>query len=275
MAKPELVVERTAPPPFGYTVGSLIKHQIEVFAPYPWRLEASRLPGSGFVSDWLEIYRLDWHQNSKAGGNHYTIEITYQIFPLLQSPTQLTIPELSLTFIDSKQQEYSYRLPPWDFAATPLIPNQLIDHSPQPLWQPRPKDLRPHWHRLGMLGGATLLALTLLAWHQRWLAWQRTPFRRALSKIKSAIGAEDPRGAFKAFHQALNETAGYALFPDRLNRFLRQHPGFMPLALELEQFFQASQKLFFQDQESSEFLDRLENLCRACIRAEKQCRKSD
>jgi len=268
-ADPGPMVERTTPPAFGYTVGSLIRHRIDVFTPHPWRLETARLPAAGPLSDWLEIRKLTWRQEEQADGLHYSIQITYQIFPSLPEPGRLAVPELTLAFVHPQRPPLLRRLPPWTFTAAPLIPGKLADHLPQPLWQPGPRNLKRHWHRLGWLGGGILFTLTLLAWRQRWLPWQRTPFRRALAAIRTAMRDRDPQSAVLAFHRALNQTAGYALFQDRLERFLRQHPQFRPLEAELERFFRTSRKLFFQGHESPEFLERLESLCRACIRAEK------
>ncbi len=266
-ASPGPIVERTTPPAFGYTVGSLIRHRIDVFAPHPWRLDTGRLPTTGPLSDWLEIRKLTWRREARDDGLHYVIRITYQIFPSLPQPGELAIPELTLVFIHPQSPTLLRRLPPWPFAAAPLIPGRLADHLPQPLWQPDPRKLQRH--RLGWLGGGILLTLILLAWRQRWLPWQRTPFHHALANIRTAMRNRDPQSAVLAFHHALNQTAGYTLFQDRLAHFLRQHPQFRPLESELKQFFQASRKLFFQGRESPEFLERLENLCRACIRAEK------
>ncbi len=269
-ADPGPLAERTTPPPFGYTVGSLIRHRIDVFAPHPWRLETSRLPATGPLSNWLEIRKLSWRREEQADGSHYHIQITYQIFPALSEPEQLAIPELTLAFVHPRRPTLLRRLPPWTFAAAPLIPGRLADHLPQPLWRPAPRRLQPHWHRLGWLGGGILSTLLLLAWRQGRLPWKRSPFRRALAAIRTAADNRDAKSAALAFHRALNQTAGYAVFQDRLERFLRQHPAFRPLEAELTQFFQASRQLFFQGHEPPAFLERLESLCRACIHAEKR-----
>lgn len=273
---PPVAVELQTPPPFGYGVGSVIRHQVELFVSAPWQLDIAQLPTSGPLNRWLEIRDFAYEQWQESAGVRYRLRIDYQIFPSLHQATVLEIPSLPLTLTTSAGKQQSLSLPAWSFTASPLIPPQWSDAQVdiRPLWQPQAVDLTTHWQRLSGIGVGLLLVGLILAWHCR-LPWRRLPFAHALPKIHRAVRKGQVETAFRAFHQALNETAGQALFAQQLADFLRHRPAFVPLQDALRQFFEHSQRLFYslQQEPDPEWLIRLERLCRACAKAEKRCRK--
>lgn len=270
-----LTVERHTPPPFGFGVGSLIREQIDIHVMAPWQLDFNRLPGPGPVNDWLEIRSLRHATDSDSDGQWYRIEIEYQIFPVLKRPQSLEIPSLTLDFTapDSSQHQH-YRLPPWEFTATPFIMATAADttHAIRPLWQPDTTPLTPYRLRLGAITGGLLSLVLILGWQRRWYPWQRAAFSRALPTIRRASRNRQPLVAYRAFHQAINETAGHAVFGESLGRFIAHHPPFISVRKELQTFFAHSQQLFFNDPDDVP-LEELVSLCEICIRLEKQCRK--
>lgn len=271
---PSVAVAWQTPPPFGYGVGSVIRHQAELFVPAPWQLDIAQLPTPGQLNHWLEIRDIAYEQRQEKGGVRYQLWIDYQIFPALQQASVLEIPSLPVTLITSGKQQ-SVFLPAWSFTANPLIPPQWSNAQVEirPLWQPQAVDLTPHWQRLSGIGVGLLLVGLTLAW--RYLPHQQRPFARALPKIRRAVRTGQVETAFLAFHQALNETLGQALFAEQLAEFLHHRPAFAPLQDALRQFFDISQKFFYSCQQDLDpaWLIELERLCRACIKAERRCRK--
>ncbi len=273
---PVATIERQTPPPFGLGVGSVIHHRLELFAPLPWQLDTAQLPAPGPVNDWLEIRSLRLQTKKQSSGTRYLIDIDYQIFPSLKDTSLLEIPSLTLHFLSpASGQSQIQELPAWPFTVTPLLPANAskADISIRPLWQPRPLALSMHQQRLSAITVGLLLVFSLLAWQRRWLPWQRSPFSRALPRIHQAIRRRQPEQAFRTFHQALNETAGHAVFGETLPRFIQQHPQFHSLESGLRQFFDSSQALFFGQQSPPDALAQIESLCKSCLKAEKKCRK--
>jgi mxaA protein len=273
-AVPPVAVEFTPPLPFGYSVGSVIRHQVQIFAPTPWQLDIAQLPAKGPLNEWLEIRDFAYERRREKGGIRYRLQIEYQIFPALQEATILEIPPLPLPFMTSSDRQ-TVSLPAWSFTVNPLLPPKLSDAQVElrPLWQPQAIDLAPYWQRLAWIGGAWLSLGGLYAW--RSYRFRQLPFAKALPKIRRAARVLDLEAAFLAFHQALNETAGQALFAAQLADFLTRRPEFAPLEAELRCFFERSKQLFYRRPTSFEtdWLAELEKLCRDCTKAEKPCRK--
>lgn len=276
-AEPPVTVKFTTPPPFGYSVGSIIHHQIELFVPTPWQLDIAQLPTQGQLNRWLEIRDFAYAQWRENGGIRYRLRIDYQIFPSLQQALVLEIPSVSLPLTTPTGKRQVVSIPPWSFATNPLIPAQWSDAQVKvrPLWQPQAIDLSPHWQRLAEISAGLLAVGLILTWRHYRLPLQRLPFARALPKIRQAVRKRETEAAFLAFHQALNETAGQALFAGQLADFLARKPAFAPLKEEFQQFFEKSQQFFYRRQQTpaTDWLIALERLCRACTKTERQCRK--
>lgn len=274
---PPVTVEFKTPPPFGYGVGSVIRHQVELFVPTPWQLDIAQLPTKGQLNRWLEIRDFAYEQRRENGGIRYRLRIDYQIFPSLQQALALEIPSVSLSLTTSTGKRQAVSIPAWSFTTNPLIPAQWSDAQVEvrPLWQPQAIDLFPHWQRLAAISAGLLSVGLILSWRHYRLPSQRLPFARALPKIRRAVRKGETEAALRAFHQALNETAGQALFAGQLAEFLARKPAFAPLKQELQQFFEKSQRFFYRRQQTpaTDWLIALERLCRACTKAERRCWK--
>ena len=275
-ASPVVMMERQTPLPFGLGVGSIVEHRIDIFAPSPLRLDPTQLPAPGPYNDWLEIRSLELKTMEAQEGTHYQLMIEFQIFPALKRSTELEIPSLPLYFLStSGNGPLQDEIPAWRFTASPLIPEN-VDNSDvkiRALWQPIPLPLLPRLKKLAIIASGLLIVAAMLTWQQKWFPWQSSPFSRIRSRIHHAIEQKQPQQAFRLFHQALNETAGYAVFQENLPLFLRQHPHFASLEADLNRFFEDSLCLFFADRLLPQSLPRLERLSKHCAQVEKGCRK--
>lgn len=274
-AAPPVAIEFNPPPPFGYGVGSVIYHQVELFTPAPWQLDIAQLPTPGLLNHWLELRDFAYEKRQESRGNYYRLKISYQIFPALHQAQTLEIPSLPLTLITPAKEQQTISLPAWSFTVTPLIPPQWSDAEVKirPLWQPQAIDLTPHWQRLSWIGVGLLLVGFTLVWHR--FARRRLPFARALPKIRRLARKGQAEAALRVFHQALNETAGKALFAHQLADFIARQPAFASCEDNLRKFFEHSQQFFYTPRQelARAWLLELEKLCRDCAKAERQCRK--
>lgn len=269
--------EQITPSPLGYQVGSIISHKLLIATQPGWRLVTERLPGPGAVNPWLEIRQIDWHQKQSRQGKQYQVKIDYQIFPSLKQPTDLTLPDLQLFFEGPQGETVKHSAPPWQFTVSPMIPPHWRDDQVplRPLWQPSQQPVTPYLRHLSWLVTGIFLLLIFYWWQRRGFSLFTTPnpFRKALPTIRKAGKKGQTEIAFKAFHHALNQAAKQALHPDQIPDFIQTHPAFSGLEAQLQRFFQYSRRFFFEGSSQATYysVSELEELCRQCAEAEKQC----
>lgn len=269
-------IEPITPPPFGYNVGSILKHDYTFDLPPGWRLDSTSLPSPGPINPWLEIRELAL-QPAKNDHRRLKLTLKYQIFPQLKEVASLTIPALPLIFSGPQNQHHRGELPSWSFTATPLIPPRTPDNQVElrPLWHPQPLNLANDWLKLAASLFTMFLLLVSLAWTQGRLPLTRTcrPFAKALRKIKQASRLGRPDLAAKAIHYAINETAQQVVFAQNLPDFIKHHPEFAQIEPRLRHFFDTSQDYFFSGTLSniSIPLENLMELCKLCKKIEQKC----
>jgi mxaA protein len=124
-----------------------------------------------------------------------------------------------------------------------------------------------------LLYGAWFLAL--FPFHGR----RRKPFARAWRELPKLLRKHAHEAAFRVIHRALDHTAGYPMFADRLDVFLEAHPAFAPLRDRLQRFFAASRQLFYAPANRPrpvgangpyDVASELKELCRLAMELERQ-----
>ncbi|MGZ8217647.1 hypothetical protein [Methylomagnum sp.] len=274
---PEPRLDLSAPRDYGYTMGDLIEHTLTVTVPHPYALETSFLPRPGVLDEWLDVRSVDWRAAPEDGATRYRIRITYQLFKGVRGVESAVVPPLPLRF--SGPEALEVKAPEWPFTVTPLIPPNLPDESVaiRDGSPPEPLAMDSHWSRLWIyLAGAALVAGGLI-WRKLGGSRRSRPFHRARRELKPWLrgpaSPESYRAAARILHQALDETAGHAVFAGELDGFCAVRPAFAELRDELADFFGLSQRLFFTapnapvpaDFPASRFVE----LCRRCIAAER------
>lgn len=248
-AEPDIRAELSAPRDFGYVMGDLIEHSIEVSVPKGYVLETEFLPKPGAFDEWLDVRAVDWREDRNGDTGRYRIRVTYHLFKGVRNSEKAGIPPLPIRF--RGPQPLEVKAPAWEFTVIPIIPPQLDDERIG-LRGPLPAPLAPtqeHRARLFGYGGGMLAAGAVLVWLRHARMRHAAPFARALVDVKALLhGAPGPdryRDAVRRLHRALDETAGHTVFADQVDAFLARHPAFSGLRDELAHFFALSQCLFF------------------------------
>jgi len=271
-------VELSAPRDFGYVMGDVIEHSVEIDVPADHTLETGFLPQAGALDDWLDVRAVDWDERRDGNTRRYRVRLEYQLFQGVRASEKAEIQALPIRFRGPEALEV--RTPPWSFSILPLIPPQLDDEQVRIRgFLPAPA-LSTDTHRTRLSGYVTGMAaiIGLLMWVRYRKARQKAPFARALADLKPLLcGAPNPdqyRQAARRLHRALDETAGYAVFADRVDSFLAAHPVFAGARTELIGFFAWSQTLFFQTSTTTlpEYPPPrgLETFCRLCAALERR-----
>jgi mxaA protein len=266
-------VQTEEPRAFGWMVGDVISRHVTVEASDSFRFDSSALPKPGRLGAAFELRQLLWRSERTAGGQRVQLRLDYQVF--LSPPTvrTLELPPLQLRF-DTAGRTQDVRVEAWPVTVSPLVP---VEVSPrrglgelQPDAGPPLIDTAPTRQRLLVCAGLATLLLAYLAQVYLglpWLARRQRPFEQAWRRLRSLPGGDvqaQQRAAYACVHEALNNSAGHALFEPGVDNFLAAQPHFAALRGELLQFFQRSRREHFGNAggEDTDALPWLRSFCR-------------
>lgn len=269
------LVHLDTPRPYGYTIGDTIRHLVTVEPGY--RPDEDSLPKPGPVNRWLELRRVSADEGPDTG---HRLTLEYQVFyaPLTVKP--LKIPGFALR-LHGPGGPVAAEVPDWPFSMAPIHGLAVLSGGGleplRPDALPEPPGTASPLAGLGafvLVGLASLLYLGHL--HGRFDFGRRGKhFREAsltLRRLQRAgAGPAELRAGFACVHRAFDRTLGEPLFAERLPETLVGRAGYDGLRREIEDFFRASYSLFFGDGALAEdfTLARLDSLCLACLRAER------
>ena len=249
------VVELSADEPraFGHRVGDVVVRRVEIAVPKGLRLDEESLPQARRGAA-LELREVRWQRHAGWDADRYELSLAYQVFRAPRAVRVLEMPPVRLRFLGAPRPQEAL-LEAWPVAVAPLAP---LEASPRrglgelrPDIAPPAIDTAPERARLIGYAAAALPLLAYLGWvylGAPWLARRQRPFGQAWQAVRS-LGAdasiEQTRAALRRVHEALNRTAGQAVFEDGLERFLAAAPRFAPLREEFAAFFRRSREAFF------------------------------
>jgi len=269
-------VRLEAPHAYGYTVGDTIRHVLTVDPEPGDRLDETSLPRPGPLNRWLELRRV---VVEPGPGGRLNIALEYQTFYVPLTVKTLAIPGFSLRFTGTAGTTTA-AIPAWPFSLSPVHGLAVLSEGGLDAVQadapPEPPDTATPLRRAGSFALTGLLALAYLG-HLRgfWGLGQRgRHFREArLALRRLAVNGNEAavlRAGFAVVHRAFDRTLEEPLFAERLPEFFTDHTAYAGVRGEIEAFFQASYTLFFGDGTVRDYsLDRLANLCRACVHIER------
>ena len=272
------------PRTFGYVIGDKIRREVHLSVRSGYRLDEDSLPKPGRLDRWLELAAPEIHAEPIGNGRRYHLILTYQLLNAPLAPETVPIPQQNLRILGGTQ------------ALTTLVPALRISVAPvtsairadgvtaSSLQQDRPPVPLPveaRQSRLAWTGAALLMLLLIAAWRRGLLAFiarGNLPFAgaaRELKRLQPATGAPAQYAAgLKIVHEAINRTAGRAVFAHNLDVFLAAHSEYAALRNDFGQLFAASDRMFFADAAtvapSTSDWAALLRLCQRCSRIERR-----
>ncbi|NJD07422.1 MAG: hypothetical protein FIA97_13125 [Methylococcaceae bacterium] len=230
-------------------LGEVFRRDLRIHTGPGIRFDPQSLPVPARLEEGLELTASSWSGESRESEMTYRISLSYQAFRGIRRPERLQLPELVLRFSrDDRPLELT--APARDITLIPLIPPELPDErvtlkSPLP---PVPEPADGIRRVLAVASGAMLSLLAYAAWQLALFPFhgrRRKPFARAWRELRGPLKKGANEAAFRIIHRALDQTAGYPMFADRLPLFLETHPVFSPLQEQFRRFFAASRQLFY------------------------------
>jgi len=270
------------PRPFGYLIGDVIRHEIQLDLKKPYALQKGSIPTAGNLNYWLELRNVAAEEIEQQAAHRYRILLTYQTFYAPVGVKTLSIPAFRIVL--SGPDHLDVPIPAWEFTMSPLrelaVRTGAGREYVRPDARPRPIAARGHGIRLILFAAAAAATLLYTLWrYGQWPGRRRKPFSRASRELRrlrrGAMDLTVYKQALQAIHRAFNET-GAPIFPGSLQRFIQQRPAFLPLMGEIEAFFERSRYLFFAEGVSEgmegDAWRALEQFCRRCHECEQASR---
>lgn len=281
--------ELVEPRAFGYVVGDKIRREMLLTLNTGYALDEASLPEAGRLDRWLEVAAPEVDAESMRAGIRYRIVLTYQIFNAPQTQATVTIPQQDVRIIanlaDGRENAFTTLIPALRITVAPVtsavLPGRLSEASLQDDRAPGPIRIDSRQTRLAWIGLALLLLLFYAAWRRGLMAFlsgRDLPFTtavRKLKKLQAAAGATPSYAAgLRVVHDAINRTAGRAVFAHNVDEFLDAHPRYAGLRDEFRDLFAASGRVFFDGGEPIEAStggwEALLRLCRQCSGIERR-----
>lgn len=273
---PKPRVQLLTPRPFGYFIGDVFHHQLLIEMDASYQLQRASLPAPGKIKPWLELRSIDVQEEVEDGVRSYRIGLDYQVFYFPRAALALQMPPMQLV-ASGNGTTVTFKVPGWEFAISRMHEAagvRVVDGEAYL----RPPSLPPrineaiHQRRLIYYGLGLLVLACVAVLMFGWLPVRKgRPFARGLRALRRLRhGSEDARARYRsglrALHRAFDATAGWPVFPGRLEPFFEQHPAFEPLEPEIREFFDRSGEEFFNDPapacDHAEGLTDLTKLCR-------------
>lgn len=275
------------PRTFGYVIGDEIHREVRLSVRSGYRLDEASLPKAGRLDRWLELaapeLRAESIGDGRRNGRRYHLVLSYQIVNAPRSLVTVTIPRQDLRLV-GETQAVTTLVPALEVTVAPLTSDlgadRLSGSALQPDRPPAPLPVLEGQTRLAGTGAALLVLLSIAAWRRgrRALTARRNlPFAsavRRLRRLPAPAAPADRVAGLKIVHEAVNRTAGHAVFAHNLDAFLAAHPELAGLRGDFERLFASSRRVFFADAtaEASSGSDppALLRLCRLCSRIERR-----
>jgi len=279
-----LANEVVEPRTFGYVIGDRIRREVHLSVRSGYRLDEDSLPNPGRLDRWLELAAPEVRAESIGNGRRYHLVLTYQLLNAPLAPETVAIPQQNLRIL-GETQALTTLVPALRISVAPVTSairaNGVTALSLQRERPPAPLPIEARQARLAWTSAALLVLLLIAAWRRGLMAFMargNLPFARAareLRRLQPATGAPAQCAAsLKIVHEAINRTAGRAVFAHNLDEFLAAHSEYAALRNDFRRLFAASDRMFFADAAtvapSTSDRSALLRLCQRCSRIERR-----
>ncbi len=269
-------VEVEQPRTFGYVVGDVFKHRIQITLDDPWKLKLDSLPKNGRTGIWLERQVSQFTEQRISGGTRYQFNFDYQIFNTAKQSVEVFTPQIELSVVNGDKQIPVF-IQQWGFTVAPVTRDnvhQSIDYLQlQPVLKPVRRKTDFAYALLAAGSAGLLFSLAVLGYiFGKLPGIKRTqgPFARTLGQLKVLQKkSHEPKNyqqALRQIHRAFNETAGRVVLSEDLEQFFIEQPRLATLREPIEQLFKRSRNLFFESEGATVegSINSLLKLCQQC-----------
>lgn len=260
--KPGIVSIETKDPVklVGYTVGDVIEREVILNIKAPYKLIDTSLPIPGYEKRYrgqligIELKSINHAKKEHNDSTTHNIKLAYQVFTNNVVAKNAALGPEYINLINTKNSKdlVKYRIPSLDIAVSPIaIFGQVkIENNMSPFLGPllMASDNEKQWLKVALVFLALSLTSLLYILGQRaWLPHMGGPFARGYRILRRTPNtAEGLKQAVSTVHQSINSTAAMTVFNDNLDTFLENHPHFLPLKQEIQQFFDLSRQVYFE-----------------------------
>lgn len=264
MADGARLVQVQWPRSFGYRVGDLVPVEATVELAPGWQPDRDGLPEVGRGNGTFELRRREFRADAACSGCRRLL-LEWQLLKSVRVPSALSLPRVALRF-RSAEQVAEVDLPEFAVSAAPLqdwLTRRDWMETMGPSVAATPFDAAAAAGRaLAWLAAAVTLALLWAYGSGRIAAPRSRPFARGWRQARRLPRDAPAREALRIMHRSFDDSAGYAVFADNLDRYFDQRPQFRELAAEARTLFAASREVFFGDAAQAPATAAIERLLR-------------
>jgi len=249
---PETRITVREPLPYGHQIGDTLVREVTVMPAGDASFSEKGLPKPGRANTWFDLRSIGVER--LRGGVRLRLE--YQVINVPDAVKTVSTPPFAVPLDSAGRLVRLPVNPAWVTigpmtAETVLGRDRLVDVQADenaPL-----VDTEDAWQRIRYAALAALLPLLALVYC--WMPWEhlfrpKRPFARALRETQKLRNAADEifwPEALRAFHRALDATAGVTVFPGEAGRLTHRHAGYAQLEADIDAWLAASRGVFYGD----------------------------
>lgn len=243
---------------FGHVIGDGITLDGSVDLPTGYAPDTAGLPKPGRVGAFLELREVALEAEA---ANRHRIRVRFLVVNSTPEVRTVETPPLAVHFRKEGADDLAVSLPQIPVTISPLTPGEVLARDG--LEELQPDIPAPHvatgWMRARLLSLAVLAVVLAgwFAWAQGWLPTNllaHRPFARAraaIARLGDATPSELQAERARRLHRAFDESAGFVVTGETLERFFAARPGFASLRDEIGAFFAASGSFFYAEQSAA------------------------
>ncbi|MCB5183670.1 hypothetical protein LG201_00425 [Methylobacillus gramineus] len=237
----------------GYRVGDVVQQRVEVITPEGYLLDESSLPKKLGAGAHIELRNVAIQTSESAEKVKHVLNFEWQVFRTLRDVRVIPLRTLELNFRKGDEVLVA-RLQAAEILMAPMLPTMLTKEqaTPREAIEPQPQAWQPILQQFGLAIAGLLITALYFAWRFDYLPFlgkRTSPFRQAARDIrrtrKSSADTANVQSAMRILSRAFNTYAKASVTYESLSPLFASHPELHGQQREIEQFFMATQQVFF------------------------------